>query len=54
MDTPTLLLLFLIGYFLYNYSPLGCVVNPVKCIGNEVSQVKSFFSDVFEGIIKKI
>lgn len=54
MDTPTLVLIILIFYFLYNYSPLGCVLNPVKCIESEAKSIKSFFDDLFGGIKSKL
>jgi hypothetical protein len=50
MDLTYVLIIIIILYFLYQYTPLHCMLNPLGCIKDDVNNVKSFFGDLFDGI----
>lgn len=50
MDLTTVLVIILVLYFIYEYTPIHCVFNPGQCIREDINSVKSFFGDLISGV----
>jgi len=52
MEILTFVLILIILYFIYNYSPLHCLFNPIGCMKDNINSVWEGIQSFFDGFNK--